>query len=281
MAEVTDTSKHLFFAHTLFWVPQCRKSLLVVVPFPLLFALVGRRLDEVGDSAPDGDVEEGLAIETGPSVLVAVSGAVTGAAAVLSEAPVAHEAPVAVGTRHSWFAVAESRPGVASPAAAERGIDCTRGLAGTGFADLWRRHGLPSVSVKAWFAPLAPMSLSVVLAVVTDSPTALPRGQPNAQIEVAALGVVVAATLSAFIWCPCFPISWLPRLVIVQWSTFLTVVPCRVVSAHTLPMDHVLHDSCPVGKLTFLCMPIAKAASPDDQVINSIVGESLGFLYQS
>lgn len=47
------------------WVPQCRKSLLVVVPFPLLFALVGRRLDEVRDSPPDGDVKEGLAVIVG------------------------------------------------------------------------------------------------------------------------------------------------------------------------------------------------------------------------
>lgn len=79
-----------------------------------------------------------LPIEAGPSALVAVSGAVAGAAAVLSEAPVAHEAPVAVGTCHSWFAVAESRPGVASPAAAERGVGCTRGLAGTGCGDTAR-----------------------------------------------------------------------------------------------------------------------------------------------
>lgn len=44
---------------------------------------------------------------------------------------------------------------------------------------------------------------------------------------------------------------------------------------------HVLHISCPVGKLAFFCMPIAKAASSDDQVINSIVGKPLRFLYQS
>lgn len=42
---------------------------------------------------------------------------------------------------------------------------------------------------------------------------------------------------SAFIWRPCFSISWLPRLIIVQWCTFLTVVPCCVVSTHTLSMD--------------------------------------------
>lgn len=39
------------------------------------------------------------------------------------------------------------------------------------------------------------MSLGVVLAVVTDAPAALPRGQPHAQVEVAALGVAVAAAL--------------------------------------------------------------------------------------
>lgn len=44
------------------WVPQGRKSLLVVIPFPLLFTLVCWRLDEVGDSSPDGDVIEGLTV---------------------------------------------------------------------------------------------------------------------------------------------------------------------------------------------------------------------------
>lgn len=47
------------------WVPQCRKSLLVVVPFPLLFAVVAWRLDEVGDPSPDGDVKEGLTVIAG------------------------------------------------------------------------------------------------------------------------------------------------------------------------------------------------------------------------
>lgn len=47
------------------WVPQCRESLLVVVPFPLLVALVARRLDEVGDPSPDGDVKEGLTVIAG------------------------------------------------------------------------------------------------------------------------------------------------------------------------------------------------------------------------
>lgn len=39
------------------------------------------------------------------------------------------------------------------------------------------------------------MSLCVVLAVVTDPTTALPRGQPHAQVKVAAVSVAVAATL--------------------------------------------------------------------------------------
>lgn len=42
---------------------------------------------------------------------------------------------------------------------------------------------------------------------------------------------------SAFIRCPGFSIAWLPRLVVVQWRTPLTVVSCSVVSAHTFPMD--------------------------------------------
>lgn len=63
------------------------------------------------------------------------------------------------------------------------------------FAGVWGGHGLPSVSVEARFAPLAAVSLGVVLAAVTHAPRALPRGQPHTQLEVAALGVVVAATL--------------------------------------------------------------------------------------
>lgn len=47
------------------WVPQCRKSLLVVIPCPLLFALIGWCLDKVGDSSPNGDVKEGLTVIAG------------------------------------------------------------------------------------------------------------------------------------------------------------------------------------------------------------------------
>jgi len=43
-------------------VPQRRKSLLMVIPFPLLFALVGRHLHKVRDSSPNGDVKEWLIV---------------------------------------------------------------------------------------------------------------------------------------------------------------------------------------------------------------------------
>lgn len=80
---------------------------------------------------PQGRVS--LPVEARPRALVAVSGAVTGPAAVFSKAPVAHQAPVTAGTCHSGFAVAESCPGVAPPAAAQRGVGWTHGLAGTGY----------------------------------------------------------------------------------------------------------------------------------------------------
>lgn len=55
-------------------MPQCRKSLLVVIPFPVLFALVRWRLHKVRDSSPNGDVKERLVVIAGgtdkPEVLV-------------------------------------------------------------------------------------------------------------------------------------------------------------------------------------------------------------------
>lgn len=63
------------------------------------------------------------------------------------------------------------------------------------FADLCGRHGFPSISVIPWFAPLTPMSLCVVLAVVADSTTAFSRCQPNTQVKMAAVSMVVTATL--------------------------------------------------------------------------------------
>lgn len=55
-------------------MPQCRKSLLVVIPFPVLFALVRWCLHKVRDSSPNGDVKERLVVIAGgtdkPEVLV-------------------------------------------------------------------------------------------------------------------------------------------------------------------------------------------------------------------
>lgn len=76
-----------------------------------------------------------LPIETVSSMLVAVSGTVTRATAIFSKAPVAHETSIAVGARHTWLAVAESRLGVASPASAESCVGWTHWLAGASYGD--------------------------------------------------------------------------------------------------------------------------------------------------
>lgn len=61
LSEVTKCSQTLGCT----WVPQCRKSLLMVIPFPLLFALVGWCLHKVRDSSPNGDVKEWLIVIAG------------------------------------------------------------------------------------------------------------------------------------------------------------------------------------------------------------------------
>lgn len=61
LIEVTKCSQTLGCT----WVPQCRKSLLMVIPFPLLFALVGWHLHKVRDSSPNGDVKERLIVIAG------------------------------------------------------------------------------------------------------------------------------------------------------------------------------------------------------------------------
>lgn len=77
-----------------------------------------------------------LPIETVSSMLVAVSGTVTRATAIFSKAPVAHETSIAVGTRHSWLAVAESCLGVTSPASAESCVGWTHWLAAASYGDM-------------------------------------------------------------------------------------------------------------------------------------------------
>ena len=79
-----------------------------------------------------------LPIETVSSMLVAVSGTVTRATAIFSKAPVAHETSIAVGARHTWLAVAESRLGVASPASAESCVGWTHWLAGASYGGMVR-----------------------------------------------------------------------------------------------------------------------------------------------
>lgn len=79
-----------------------------------------------------------LPIETVSSMLVAVSGTVTRTTAILSKAPVAHETSIAVGARHTWLAVAESRLGVASPAPAESCVGWTHWLAGASYGNMVR-----------------------------------------------------------------------------------------------------------------------------------------------
>lgn len=61
LSEVTGYSQTLGST----WVSQSRKSLLVVIPFPLIFALISWCLHKVRDSSPNGDVKEWLVVIAG------------------------------------------------------------------------------------------------------------------------------------------------------------------------------------------------------------------------
>jgi len=61
LSEVTGCSQTLGCT----WVSQSRKSLLVVIPFPLIFTLISWCLHKVRDSSPNGDIKEWLIVIAG------------------------------------------------------------------------------------------------------------------------------------------------------------------------------------------------------------------------
>lgn len=148
-------------------------------------------------------------------------------------------------------------------------------VAGAGFAGVRGSFWSAGVSKEALPTVLAVPALCVVAAVVTHPPTAPSCSQPQSPTEVTALGLAVTLALLALMRCPCDAVGSLPGLVIVERGAALAVLPGRVVSAHTLAMDHVVgllfSGLVALGWYTVVSVSIAKTTAFDNKIIDGIV----------